>query len=1464
MNFIKGGVILNDKWRSRGPTEALLYFMTNSNRVKILTDGSISCITYVFTLNDGVKSPYVTIRSTNFNADVTQILVKVGILSKTPNAEGQEYFQGGEIKRSDRYGGLFKVFQKGKHREHRLEAEIQDRLFKKSFADPISPFEPICPAIICYSSNVPDNVTETIFDTILKKLVERKLSYAPAYSDRLITQSLENYSKTYGITIIVMEMMSGYETLSDTLNKVGGRGTARGQRYEQMHRYELERMYRYGYYHWDAHGGNVLIHPTYHYFTDGKDGHREYEGRALIIDFGRVAPGYSRGVAIGERGGNPVGNGYIITALDKNTKDFYDAGRRKMALEVFRNPKTTQTILENFNRAVAAHCIQLAKGGGGGGGVVVNPDVVKPIVGEPIIFDPEIGKKAAHVTGVFRKEDEIKRQKADEAKRKAEEAKKKEEDAKRLEIENKIKAAKEKAIEILRSISDIYNEADIIKKAALEYSRTCYAHFNKAKKAVEEAKNNKQIKAELKKAEEAVKEVRSLYNLIEIDIVEIEKGLGTIKDKKISTEDLIKDYKLKLDGYKKNLDDSSLDTIIKSYEKDSQQKLSQVTQIKTELDAYKNKISKNVATAEKQANAAVEAQLNYSPGMRTIVNEEEKRRETNEQYDKLEFERQNKERLNQKLKKKRDKANENFKKIVEQINANEPDIEKLGKDIENFSKKYKEIGKEVGNRFHLWEHGGMPSSGWIFYDFNIAPWWNTFRRVVKEIGPVQPIFENEPTDSSPELGLFEDVKKIWQDDDGKEDLLKKLEQAKELKQQEQLARQQENKIQQKLEKDKPEKERLDNLIKDIGPKYQKALEDLETLKKQTKDALDKKNAAYELVEKLKLDRINRKQAEEDAEAARIKAKKKAELEAQQRAEVRRRAKEEDRRRAEAEARQKAEAIRQAESAKRKAELEAQQRAELEAQQRAELEAQQKAEAEAKRKAEIKAREKAALEAKQKAALEAKQKEEAEAKQKEEAAIKKAEAEAEAARIVAEKAAAQEARKREEVATYKKHEKSRKEAEIKLGVRTEPKETCRSDGVTLIPTCMTDKMYRELAKELHPDKNPSCKETAEEKFKLLNSNKDAQLKKYKGSNLTETYDTCNKSKSEKLEELYNQIKKKQQEADQKFIEEVLVPETKKREGLKKRKIELDQVVEGKRLKNVDVRKEEEELLQVNQQVEAEDRKEKEMVDMFMEIKQTYLLRCGPLIKKIKWYYELSTETMLCLTRVIDNLVNKLKKDPTMENIREEEVHAYSDFIKENLATFESQKNNGALGIQKINVLMEGIPPEIVNSLVLESFKEVCGKSEDAVRGYNIKHELGKSYYENRNKTKSDADKPVYVPDKKRMLRIFYGIPEPDEEKLLQQGGGDFDLVLYGQNSIIPSIDIPLYGVKREIANQISRMHFDREDTTVNIEQFETNINNLLLKEPIELSFTKQLGGASIRPKKTKKRGKTSKRRTRKVF
>jgi hypothetical protein len=81
MNYIKkGGVILRD--RRANPNQTLMEFINACTHVKILTDHSISCVTYIFyDLRPGYVSPYIRIKSNNFEEPVESILVKIGFVS---------------------------------------------------------------------------------------------------------------------------------------------------------------------------------------------------------------------------------------------------------------------------------------------------------------------------------------------------------------------------------------------------------------------------------------------------------------------------------------------------------------------------------------------------------------------------------------------------------------------------------------------------------------------------------------------------------------------------------------------------------------------------------------------------------------------------------------------------------------------------------------------------------------------------------------------------------------------------------------------------------------------------------------------------------------------------------------------------------------------------------------------------------------------------------------------------------------------------------------------------------------------------------------------------------------------------------------------------------------------------------------------------------------------------------------
>ena len=228
---MEGGVILTAVWKDRSPEEALFYFLANSKSCKLLTDSSISCFTYVFTLGDRVVSPYVTVRSVNLNEPVTQILLKVGLLSFTSEIT---YYQGDQVKRTN---FVRPDFECGTEMSIKKEADIQNDVFRKSFFSSESPFEPICPAIISYASKISLQNKRRIYNNLTKILTVR--SSRRTYTDLQATESL--FSKPNAITLIVMEFMTGYEVLGDYSSD------RRWNNFNNMHRYELTRLKNIGY-----------------------------------------------------------------------------------------------------------------------------------------------------------------------------------------------------------------------------------------------------------------------------------------------------------------------------------------------------------------------------------------------------------------------------------------------------------------------------------------------------------------------------------------------------------------------------------------------------------------------------------------------------------------------------------------------------------------------------------------------------------------------------------------------------------------------------------------------------------------------------------------------------------------------------------------------------------------------------------------------------------------------------------------------------------------------------------------------------------------------------------------------------------------------------------------------------------------------------------------------------------------
>jgi tRNA A-37 threonylcarbamoyl transferase component Bud32 len=264
---IIGGVSLTKTWKNAQKQDVLDYFLQNSD-FKILTDTSVSCITYVATLREGMESPFFSIRSAFFQQPIRNLLLKVCI-HNTNNDPVYDFRNENSNKDIERVSpeNIIK------------EVEIQEALFRKSYIENVA--EPICPAILYVQTDIltVENLQKKYQNWIISNLVQRNTNNKHSIGrDYVITNYLFN---NYSLSIIFMEFAEGYSTLFDLWNQLNTQpeGMTQLNRYIGMSMYELYRLYHhYGIVHGDIHFGNVLIHPSFPNDTIGK---------VLLIDFGK-------------------------------------------------------------------------------------------------------------------------------------------------------------------------------------------------------------------------------------------------------------------------------------------------------------------------------------------------------------------------------------------------------------------------------------------------------------------------------------------------------------------------------------------------------------------------------------------------------------------------------------------------------------------------------------------------------------------------------------------------------------------------------------------------------------------------------------------------------------------------------------------------------------------------------------------------------------------------------------------------------------------------------------------------------------------------------------------------------------------------------------------------------------------------------------------------------------------------
>ena len=278
---------------------ALDYFMSQS-KFKIFTNNSLTAITILATLNDGVDTPFRSMRSLKLFMDVRKILLKISVTRDT-SKEAMPADKMLKIPRRGDYlnnhtGLVIKGYQGIELitlESFNKEVNIQKRIYKKTFSEERfnSPFDGLCPSVI---ASLPDidwlNTLPDVCRQIRENLVERggkdsygvnrDLQYDQNELDQVFNYRQIPYvsgNKNNTLSIIAMEYLDGYKTFYDADQQ----GLLSVNHYHMVN-YAFKQLHDLGYMHMDAHQYNIMINLNEEFFSP------DHLGRVIIIDFGRA------------------------------------------------------------------------------------------------------------------------------------------------------------------------------------------------------------------------------------------------------------------------------------------------------------------------------------------------------------------------------------------------------------------------------------------------------------------------------------------------------------------------------------------------------------------------------------------------------------------------------------------------------------------------------------------------------------------------------------------------------------------------------------------------------------------------------------------------------------------------------------------------------------------------------------------------------------------------------------------------------------------------------------------------------------------------------------------------------------------------------------------------------------------------------------------------------------------------
>lgn len=244
---------------------ALTFFTTNC-RCRILSNNSISCLNLILTLNPGIVSPYFHVRRNILGDDITDILVKLFPVNNNVGAPKWLDVPGRPVHAGIEIATTTSILN---------EVNIQRRIFRKTFLNPNTLFDPMCPNVMF--------MKQFIFNEPHTRniIIPRP--------NRTVDQEITEMKSSLGINNnivphiagVYMEFMKGYNNFYDVVPQLP---SVRRNFLTSLARFQLDMLHQLGYVHGDFHQGNVMVNPDYNYLGVGGN----YLGSVLIIDFGRT------------------------------------------------------------------------------------------------------------------------------------------------------------------------------------------------------------------------------------------------------------------------------------------------------------------------------------------------------------------------------------------------------------------------------------------------------------------------------------------------------------------------------------------------------------------------------------------------------------------------------------------------------------------------------------------------------------------------------------------------------------------------------------------------------------------------------------------------------------------------------------------------------------------------------------------------------------------------------------------------------------------------------------------------------------------------------------------------------------------------------------------------------------------------------------------------------------------------